>query len=151
MRDPATGPASVPPDVLEKLGALGYVSLSGSTLKASGADPKDKIDEYQTLNTLMREGLINLREGQPFTIYGSHRLLGILAANPMFDVLAARLVKRHTLPLGREVALEGAGEELGLTVEAFAVPGKVALYLGAARPGRHGAGPGQGARPARPR
>ena len=25
--------------------------------KASGADPKDKIEEYQTLNTLMREGL----------------------------------------------------------------------------------------------
>jgi pyrroloquinoline quinone biosynthesis protein B len=74
-------------------------------------------------------GLINLREGQPFTIYGSQRLLGILAANPVFDVLAPRLVKRHELPLGREVALEGAGEELGLLVEAFAVPGKVALYL----------------------
>ena len=57
--------ASVPPDVLEKLGALGYVSASGAgTRTASGADPKDKIDEYQVLNTLMREGLIALREGR---------------------------------------------------------------------------------------
>ncbi len=87
-------------------------------------------------------GLINLREGQPFTIYGSQRLLGILAANPVFDVLAPRLVKRHELPLGREVALEGAGEELGLTVEAFAVPGKVALYLEKAE-----AGPDLGTQP----
>ena len=84
-------------------------------------------------------GLINLREGQPFTIYGSQRLLGILASNSVFDVLAPHLVKRHELPLGRELALEGAGEELGVTVEAFAVPGKVALYLEKAE-----AGPGLG-------
>jgi choline-sulfatase len=57
--------ASVPPDLLEKLGALGYVSAgAGSAPRASGADPKDKIDEYKTLNTLMREGLVNLREGR---------------------------------------------------------------------------------------
>lgn len=60
---PAT--ASVPPDLLEKLGALGYVSATGgSTPKASGADPKDKIEEYQAVNTLMREGLIGLQEGR---------------------------------------------------------------------------------------
>lgn len=54
---------AVPPDLLEKLGALGYVSgAAGSSPTASGADPKDKIDEYQTVNTLMREGLVNLRE-----------------------------------------------------------------------------------------
>ncbi len=65
VRDTTSGPASVPPDVLEKLGALGYVSLSGGSHgKPSGADPKDKIEEYQTVNTLMREGLINLREGR---------------------------------------------------------------------------------------
>jgi superkiller protein 3 len=60
---PAT--ASVPPDLLEKLGALGYVSAAGGDVpRASGADPKDKIGEYQDLNTLMREGLISLREGR---------------------------------------------------------------------------------------
>ena len=65
LRDQGNATASVPPDLLEKLGALGYVSSGGSaTSRASGADPKDKIDEYQTLNTLMREGLVNLREGR---------------------------------------------------------------------------------------
>lgn len=65
LRDQGNATASVPPDLLEKLGALGYVSSGGaSTSKASGADPKDKIEEYQTLNTLMREGLVNLREGR---------------------------------------------------------------------------------------
>ena len=54
--------ATLPPDMLEKLGALGYVSGSASAERASGADPKDKIDEYKTLNTLMREGLVGLRE-----------------------------------------------------------------------------------------
>jgi len=58
--EPAT--AAVPPDLLEKLGALGYVSGRASTERASGADPKDKIEEYKTLNTLMREGLVGLRE-----------------------------------------------------------------------------------------
>jgi arylsulfatase A-like enzyme/Tfp pilus assembly protein PilF len=57
--------AAIPPDLLEKLGALGYVSSTGGTTpKASGADPKDKIEEYQAVNTLMREGLVALREGR---------------------------------------------------------------------------------------
>jgi arylsulfatase A-like enzyme/Flp pilus assembly protein TadD len=54
--------AALPPDMLEKLGALGYVSGSASAERASGADPKDKIEEYKALNTLMREGLVGLRE-----------------------------------------------------------------------------------------
>jgi arylsulfatase A-like enzyme/Flp pilus assembly protein TadD len=56
--------ATLPPDMLEKLGALGYVSGGVSAERASGADPKDKIEEYKTLNTLMREGLVGLREGR---------------------------------------------------------------------------------------
>ena len=68
-RQAATGDAaraSVPPDLLEKLGALGYVSSGGpSDSKAAGADPKDKLEEYKTLNTSMRRGLIALREGRP--------------------------------------------------------------------------------------
>ena len=60
------GRAAVPPDLLEKLGALGYLSPGGpAETKASGADPKDKLDEYKTLNTLMRQGLVALREGRP--------------------------------------------------------------------------------------
>jgi choline-sulfatase len=61
-----TARATVPPDLLEKLGALGYLSPGGPTeSRAAGADPKDKLEEYKTLNTLMRQGLIALREGRP--------------------------------------------------------------------------------------
>jgi pyrroloquinoline quinone biosynthesis protein B len=74
-------------------------------------------------------GLINLREAQPFSIYGSARVLATIEANSVFNVCNREIVPRRELPLGRPVALEGAGESLGLTVEAFAVPGKIALFL----------------------
>ena len=54
--------AAVPPDLVEKIGALGY--LGGGTAAAggsSGADPKDKLEEYKAVNRLMREGLTRLR------------------------------------------------------------------------------------------
>jgi arylsulfatase A-like enzyme/Tfp pilus assembly protein PilF len=52
-------------DVLQKLGALGYVSPAAATGSvATGADPKDKIDEFRTLSGLMREGLTLLRQGR---------------------------------------------------------------------------------------
>ena len=34
-------------------------------------------------------GLLSLREGQPFTVYGSERVLDVLASNRIFDVLDA--------------------------------------------------------------
>jgi pyrroloquinoline quinone biosynthesis protein B len=74
-------------------------------------------------------GLINLREAQPLSIYGTSRVLGILKSNSVFQVLAEPLVPRIPLALDKPAALNGAGADLGLTVEAFAVPGKVALYL----------------------
>jgi len=55
--------AGVPPELLEKLGALGYLGAGGTSAGASaGADPKDKIGEFKVLNRLVREGLIKLRE-----------------------------------------------------------------------------------------
>jgi len=61
-----TARAGVPPELLEKLGALGYVSPGGpSPTKTTGADPKDKIDEYKAISRLMTEGLVALREGRP--------------------------------------------------------------------------------------
>ena len=74
-------------------------------------------------------GLINLREGQPFTIYGSARVLATLNANSIFNVCSPENVPRITLPLDQQIALKGAGVDLGLTLEAFAVPGKIALFL----------------------
>ncbi len=74
-------------------------------------------------------GLLNLREGQPFALYGGDRILQTLAESPVFDVLNPNVVSRRTLALDTPTELTGAaGQSLGLTVEAFAVPGKVALY-----------------------
>lgn len=74
-------------------------------------------------------GLVHLREAQPFSIYGSDRVMATLQSNSIFDVCAHDKVPRIILPLDKPVKLEGAGEDLGLTVEGFAVPGKIALFL----------------------
>ena len=74
-------------------------------------------------------GLLCLREGQPFTVYGSDRVLDVLAGNSIFDVLNPDLVKRVAMALGRAFAVEGPAGPVGLTVEAFTVPGKIPLYL----------------------
>jgi pyrroloquinoline quinone biosynthesis protein B len=86
-------------------------------------------------------GLLSLREGVPFTLYASERVLGALLANSVFDVLDRRLVPRVPLQIDRPTELAAHGVPLGLTVEAFAVPGKVPLYLEDA-----GAGSGLGTR-----
>lgn len=74
-------------------------------------------------------GLLSLREGVAFSLYASARVLDALAANSIFNVLSRQAVSRIALPL--DVAIEVAD---GLTVEAYAVPGKVALYLEDASP-----------------
>jgi pyrroloquinoline quinone biosynthesis protein B len=75
-------------------------------------------------------GLLTLRESQPLVVYASRRVLGALEANPIFGVLNPKFVARETMTLGEPVALhDHDGAPLGLTVEPFAVPGKVALYL----------------------
>ena len=71
-------------------------------------------------------GLLSLRERQPFRIYATPRVLSILSANSVFDVLASDVVERVPLPLNRRIEISNTG---GLSVEAFAVPGKIALYL----------------------
>jgi pyrroloquinoline quinone biosynthesis protein B len=75
-------------------------------------------------------GLLNLRERQAFTIYATARVHAVLDANPIFEVLARDLVLRQAVALGHETALmtpDGAAG--GLSIEFFAVPGKVPLYL----------------------
>ncbi|WP_439544551.1 pyrroloquinoline quinone biosynthesis protein PqqB [Hyphomicrobium sp.] len=70
-------------------------------------------------------GLLNLRELQPFTVYGSSRVLSTLNANSVFNVLNGDVVPRRELRLGQTTSIA----DTGLDIEAFAVPGKVALYL----------------------
>jgi pyrroloquinoline quinone biosynthesis protein B len=69
-------------------------------------------------------GLVNLRERQPFALYGTPECLAAVAANPMFDALAPDVVKRHAVAPGAPFQ-----PAPGLTAELFAVPGKVPLYL----------------------
>lgn len=74
-------------------------------------------------------GLINLREAQAYSIYGTDRVLSVIADNSIFQILNPDIVPRITLKLDEPMPITGAGLDTGLTVEAFAVPGKVALYL----------------------
>jgi pyrroloquinoline quinone biosynthesis protein B len=75
-------------------------------------------------------GLLHLRERQPFALYAAPPVHAVIAANPIFGVLAPDCVERRELALGREMSLAGPdGQPSGVLIEAFAVPGKVALYL----------------------
>ncbi|MBE9558973.1 MAG: pyrroloquinoline quinone biosynthesis protein PqqB [Proteobacteria bacterium] len=75
-------------------------------------------------------GLLTLRESQPFSLYGTGRVLGVLTANSIFNVVNPDFVQRNTIELGENTHLLLAdGRPSGLSVEMFPVPGKVALWL----------------------
>ena len=75
-------------------------------------------------------GLLTLREGQPFTLYATERVLSVLRANSIFNVLNPEFVERRLIRLNEPFEVCGrSGDGTGIIVEAFAVPGKVALYL----------------------
>jgi pyrroloquinoline quinone biosynthesis protein B len=69
-------------------------------------------------------GLLTLRERAELTLYGTCETLAAVADNPIFGVLAADVVHRHPVALAETFSLPN-----GLNAEAFAVPGKIALYL----------------------
>ena len=69
-------------------------------------------------------GLLTLREHQSFVLFATGETMATLAANPIFGVLAAGVVKRQRIMPNRPFVLPG-----GLHAELFAVPGKAALYL----------------------
>src|SRR5208282_2294946 len=69
-------------------------------------------------------GLLTLRERQDFAVFATAETRAALDANPIFGVLAAGVVTREVVALGKPFPLPG-----GLTAELFTVPGKVALYL----------------------
>jgi pyrroloquinoline quinone biosynthesis protein B len=74
-------------------------------------------------------GLLSLRESQPFALYADGFVQRILFENRVFRVLDKRFVVFSALMESRETPLLDAGNApLGLTVEAFYVPGKVPLY-----------------------
>lgn len=74
-------------------------------------------------------GLLNLREGHRFALYAGRRILDLIEDSRIFRVLDGGLVPRRELPVDMPTRLaDGMGRDLGMTVEAFVVPGKVALY-----------------------
>ena len=119
----ATDAAGVPADLLEKLGALGYLG-AGAPRSAPGnaaADPKDKIAEYKVLNRLVREGLVALRQKD------------YAASIQRFRTLLGRGVESFEVHyyLGRALAAGGKPREAIPHLEAAIarLPGFSAAYL----------------------
>ena len=88
-------------------------------------------------------GLLSMREGWPFTIYAHARVLSILKANSIFNVLSEKNVRRQPIELDEAfVPTLPDGAACGIEITPFAAPGKSAWYLeGSAHPaGDDGAG-----------
>ncbi|MBB4858784.1 pyrroloquinoline quinone biosynthesis protein B [Novosphingobium chloroacetimidivorans] len=68
-------------------------------------------------------GLLTLRERHAFTLLATPRVHGFLDANPIFDVLGRDIVARQALEPNAPATAYGC------TLELFAVPGKVPLFL----------------------
>src|SRR6266478_6181319 len=82
-------------------------------------------------------GLLSMREGSPFTIYAHAKVLAILKANSIFNVLNQKNVRREPIELDRpfEPTLPD-GAPSGIEMLPFTVPGKAAWYLeGKVHPG----------------
>ena len=84
-------------------------------------------------------GLLSMREGSPFTVYAHAKVLAILKANSIFNVLSEKNVRRQAIEVDQpfEPALQD-GSPSGIEILPFAVSGKGAWYLeGKAHPGGH--------------
>jgi pyrroloquinoline quinone biosynthesis protein B len=82
-------------------------------------------------------GLLSMREGSPFTIYAHAKVLAILKANSIFNVLSESNVRREPIEVDQpfEPKLPD-GSASGIEILPFTVPGKAAWYLeGKAHPG----------------
>jgi len=117
----APSPSDVPTELVEKLSALGYASGSAPDGSASGADPKDKIDDYKVLNALLHEGLTLLRD-RDFSGAAEH-----------FRTLASRGIDSFESHYYYGQALVGLGNWRGAAAEFERaiprLPGFAASYL----------------------
>lgn len=104
------------PQLLPKAGHLRHSPIAGVILTNGEVDAV--------------AGLLSLREGHRFTIWGHERVLGLLAQNPIFNVLNPDRVPRVAMAPGQgfELTLPD-GTPSGLEVEPFEVSGKVAWYM----------------------
>ncbi|MBF96658.1 MAG: Coenzyme PQQ synthesis protein B [Alphaproteobacteria bacterium MarineAlpha9_Bin4] len=75
-------------------------------------------------------GLINLRESQKFSLYGTNRVLDVIGKNSIFNVLNPKFVNRIPIELDNTFKLIDTDNNFsGISIKPFAVPGKVALWL----------------------
>ena len=75
-------------------------------------------------------GLLTLRERQNLAVYAHSRVHNVLKDNSIFNVLNPEYVDRREMKMNNSFELtnkEGKGS--GIMVEAFEVPGKIALWL----------------------
>lgn len=104
------------PQLHPKAGQLRHSPIAGVVLTNSEVDAV--------------AGLLSMREGARFTIYAHSRVLAILKANSIFNVLSEANVRRQ--PITIDEAFEPAlpdGSPSGIEILPFAVPGKGAWYL----------------------
>ncbi len=75
-------------------------------------------------------GLLTLRERHPLAVYAHPRVLDVIGGNSIFNVLNPDVVDRRPLVMNQPLELlRKNGDSSGLMIEAFDVPGKVALWL----------------------
>tara|TARA_B100000886_G_C20416108_1_gene489339 strand:+ start:137 stop:1069 length:933 start_codon:yes stop_codon:yes gene_type:complete len=75
-------------------------------------------------------GLLSLRERQELALYAHPRVHSVLKDNSIFNVLNPDYVDRRELRMNAEFELQNKNSKgVGITVEAFEVPGKIALWL----------------------
>lgn len=111
---------------------LGRQLLDRKTLHPRGMTRHSPISAVVVTNADVDHvaGLLTLREGHAFPLYGTRRVHDVLAANSIFNVLNREIVERRPLATATPEPLRDAhGHSLGLTVELFPVPGKIALWL----------------------
>ncbi len=75
-------------------------------------------------------GLLTLRERQNLSVYAHKRVHSVLKDNSIFNVLNPDFVDRREMVMNKKFELENKDNiGLGIEVEAFEVPGKIALWL----------------------
>ncbi|MBA2661340.1 MAG: pyrroloquinoline quinone biosynthesis protein PqqB [Bradymonadaceae bacterium] len=74
-------------------------------------------------------GLLSMREGHGFGLYATAATHAVLERSAIFKVLDTALVSRRVVDLEVSTPLIGIdGASIGMSIEAFSVPGKVALH-----------------------
>src|SRR5436853_5934222 len=96
------------PQLHPKAGALRHTPIAGVILTNGEVDAV--------------AGLLSMREGSPFTVYAHEKVLAILKANSIFNVLSENNVRRQPIAVDRAFEPElGDGSPAGIQGPPYAV------------------------------